>query len=374
MTPNPRPAVRRIGAALVAVLALAGCTTASPGGGNTMPDAIVGDDLVALLPETAVIDAYTGHTEPWSEVDSWVGLVEREGIYIDVESCSLVGLGIEFTVETPGGGRARQEGRYGEGSAYMRAVQFPSVADAEHIVDLAEAAGEECAAYSTTGSPETWSYRVVDVRSEGGIHSVVGVNETSYETHADIWIQVVNAVLLVQVPVGEDAALTALAEELRAHVAQAVAALAAGPVEAQPVEEQPVTPGEQEPEADPVFADVDGEWCFWSDPTDCFTVALPRVADWGTIAPVVDDGYYAASGDGYTYIVPDRPCFFASVGPADPAEQGGGAAFVFCPAGVVYPTESGAAFENAAYDRLYIAQQDYLEPYFRAEDLAAAVG
>lgn len=370
MTPNPRPAARRIGAVLVAVLALAGCTAAAPGG-STMPAAIVGDDLLALLPDTAVIDAYTQHTEPWSEIGASVGLLEREGIYVDVESCSLVGLGIEFTVETPGGSRARQEGRYGEGFAYMRAVQFPSVADAEHIVDLAEAAGAECASYSTTGSPETWSYRVVDVRSEGGIRSVVGVSETSYETHADIWIQAVNAVLLVQVPVGEDAALTSLADDLRAHVAQAVAALAAGPVEEQPVDDQPV---DAEPAADPVFTDVDGEWCFWSNATDCLTVALPLVADWGAITPVVEDGYYAASGDGYTYVVPDKPCFFASVGPVDPAEEGGGAAFVYCPAGVVYPTESGAAFENAAYDRLYITQQDYLEPYFRAEDLAAAVG
>jgi hypothetical protein len=371
VTPNPRPAARRIGAALVAVLALAGCTVAAPGGGSTMPDAIVGDDLLALLPDTTVIDAYTQHTEPWSEIESWVGLLEREGVYIDVESCSLVGLGIEFTVETPGGARSRQEGRFDEGYASMRAVQFPSVADAEHIVDLADAAGEECTSYSTTGSSDTASYRVVDVRSEGGIRSVVGVAEGPYETHADIWIQAVNAVLLVQVPVREDAALTALGDDLRAHVAQAVAALAAGPVEQQPVEEQPV---EEEPAADPAFSDVDGEWCFWSDHNDCFTVALPLVADWGAIAPVVEDGYYAASGDGYTYVVPGRPCFFASVGPVDPAENGGGAAFVYCPAGVVYQTESGAAFENSAYDRLYITQQDYLEPYFRAEDVAAAVG
>lgn len=371
MSPQPRPPRRLavVGSAAlgIAALALAGCTAASPQAA-ALPEAIVGDDLLALLPETALIDDYTGYTEPWSEIDSGVGLLEREGIYIDVESCSLVGLGIEFTVETPGGARSRQAGRFDTGYALMRAVQFPSVADAEHIVDLAEAAGQECTAYSTTGSSETSSYRVVDVGARDGIRSVVGVNEGAFDVHADVWVQVVNAVLLVQVPVTDDAALSALAADVRAHVARAVAALAAGPVAVD-------TP---EPPAEPVFTDVDGEWCFWSDRTDCFTVAVPLVGDWGEIPSLNagDGGIYEARGDGYTYIIPGKPCFFASVGARNlgPDEFDSGAAFVFCPAGVVNETQSGSAYDNPAYDRLYITQQDYLEPYFRAEDFAAAVG
>lgn len=125
------------------------------------------------------------------------------------------------------------------------------------------------------------------------------------------------------------------------------------------------------------FTDVDGEWCFWEDRTDCITVALPYVADWGQISRNVASGgtyYYEPSGDGYTYIVPDHPCFHASVTPRVPDPLGGGgAAFIFCPAGVEEPTQSGAAYENNDFDRLYMGQQDYLEPYFREEEFSTAV-
>ena len=215
----------------VAVLALTGCTAGH--GSAPLPDAIVGDDLVALLPDTALIDAYTQHSATWSEISAEVGLVEAEGLYIAEESCSLVGLGVEFTVGTPGGSRARQEGSSTDGFATTRAMQFATAGDAEHVLDLAEAAGKECAEFGIEGAGDRLeSYRVVTVRTEGGIRSVVGVYENlSFGGHADIWIQVVNGVLHVQVPAGDDAALTALEADLRAHVVKAAAALASPPVE-----------------------------------------------------------------------------------------------------------------------------------------------
>jgi len=126
------------------------------------------------------------------------------------------------------------------------------------------------------------------------------------------------------------------------------------------------------------FIDVNGEWCFWNDRSECFAVQVPYVGDWGSIQPIDpndEELHYRPSGDGYTYIVPGHDCFHAGVGPREPDPYGnGGSAFIYCPAGVVEQTQTGYAFENADFDRLYITQQDYLEPFFRAEDFDAAVG
>lgn len=122
----------------------------------------------------------------------------------------------------------------------------------------------------------------------------------------------------------------------------------------------------------PAFTDVDGTWCYWENIAFCVTVALPRVGDDSVIQVPGADSFYPPRGDGWTYVVPNEPCFTTGVGAAN-GDPFGSAVFVYCPRGVS-SKDPFQNFDNPQYERIYISQQGSIDPYFRIEEWAAATG
>jgi len=122
----------------------------------------------------------------------------------------------------------------------------------------------------------------------------------------------------------------------------------------------------------PAFTDVGGTWCYWENIAVCVTVDLPRVGDDSVIQPPGADSFYSPRGDGWTYVVPNEPCFTTGVGAAN-GDPFGSAVFVYCPRGVS-SNDPFQNFNNPLYERIYISQQGSIDPYFRIEEWAAATG
>lgn len=122
----------------------------------------------------------------------------------------------------------------------------------------------------------------------------------------------------------------------------------------------------------PAFTDVEGTWCYWENNAFCVTVALPRVGDDSVIQPPGADSFYPPRGDGWTYVVPNEPCFTTGVGAAN-GDPFGSAVFVYCPRGIS-SNDPFQNFNNPEYERIYISQQGSIDPYFRIDEWAAATG
>ncbi len=127
------------------------------------------------------------------------------------------------------------------------------------------------------------------------------------------------------------------------------------------------------PPSAPQFTDINGTWCYWTDQTLCFTIDLPNVGDDSVIVRPMAGDYYPPSGDGWTYLVPDEPCFTASAGSPD-GDVFGSAVLTYCPSGVSSPVAGPPNYNNEQFDRVYISQEGARDPYFRQSEWAAAIG